>query len=171
MKLIAIKNNIRTPKYGIVKNENEIFEISERLNYPLFVKQNSAHSSVGLTKDCKCNNFDELLRESKRMLDLYKDIIIEEFIEGREFTVLASENPLDKSSPIIYNPLECIFKNGETFEHFDIKCNEKDLIEWKFCENSTLRDELINMSKQIIIAMKGVGYGRIDFRVDSNLHP
>lgn len=45
----------------------------------------------------------------------------QEFIDGREFTVLVAENPENPSEPIAYQPVECIFPKGESFKHFDLK--------------------------------------------------
>ena len=46
---------------------------------------------------------------------------IEEFIAGREFTVLIVDNPDNLDDPYIYQPLEIIFPKGETFKHWAMK--------------------------------------------------
>ncbi len=42
-------------------------------------------------------------------------------MEGREFTVLVAENPEDELNPIVFQPVECVFAEGESFKHFDLK--------------------------------------------------
>ncbi len=56
--------------------------------------------------------------------------MIEEFIEGREFTVLVAENPENEWNPIVFQPVECIFKEGESFKHFNLKWLDFGKIEW-----------------------------------------
>jgi D-alanine-D-alanine ligase len=45
----------------------------------------------------------------------------QEFVDGREFTVLVAENPDDPRNPIAFVPVEVAFPAGETFKHFDLK--------------------------------------------------
>ena len=47
--------------------------------------------------------------------------MVEEFIEGREFTCLVAENPDDPENPITFKPVEFIFPEGESFKHYDMK--------------------------------------------------
>lgn len=55
---------------------------------------------------------------------------MEEFIAGREFTVLVTENPDPEllEHPISFLPVECKFGAGETFKHFDLKWRDFDSI-------------------------------------------
>jgi D-alanine-D-alanine ligase len=61
--------------------------------------------------------------------------LVEEFIEGKEFTVLVAENPQKKDKPITFVPLECLFSNGETFKHFDLKWINYEDINWELVQN------------------------------------
>jgi len=171
MKKIAIDNNINTAKYGFAFNDNDIIEISKYLNYPVIVKHYNGYSSVGMTKNSKCFNFDELFYEAKKIIENYKGALIEEFIEGREFTVLVTENSKDEYDPIVYEPVECIFNNGETFKHFELKWKEYESIKWIKSEDKILNEKLIKMAKDVFLVMKGTGYARLDIRVNNNNEP
>jgi D-alanine-D-alanine ligase len=68
--------------------------------------------------------------------------LIEEFIEGREFTVLVAENPEDEDNPIAFMPVECRFGNGESFKHFDLKWVDHNTIGWVPCKEEELCNKL-----------------------------
>ncbi len=91
---------------------------------------------------------------------------MEEFITGREFTVLVMENPDDSSEPILFEPIECVFGDGEEFKHYDLKWNDYHKIYWVQCkpEERELTERLKEHTKKIFVALNGSGYGRCDFR-------
>jgi len=103
---------------------------------------------------------------ASKMIKEFGGALIEEFIDGREFTVLVAENPDDPSNPIAFNPVECIFSNGETFKHFDLKWKEFQHIKWVPCADEVLGKKLQEMSRKIFVGLGGVGYGRTDMRVN-----
>jgi len=63
-----------------IKNEAEI---KSNLSLPLFVKPNNGGSSVGMSK---INNWEELLPALEKAFAEDNEILIEEFIKGREIT-------------------------------------------------------------------------------------
>ena len=88
-KKIYIKNKILTPKYiKFAFNQNTkmddklIFKIAKKLKFPVVVKPINEGSSVNVYI-CNKNNFLKNLRK----LFLYDEILIEEFIPGREIQV------------------------------------------------------------------------------------
>ena len=86
-KIIFKKNKICTPKYIKFKNTQNknnslIQEIDSKLNFPVVIKPINEGSSVHVYI-CTKKNF---LRNLKKM-NLYKEILIEEFIPGREIQV------------------------------------------------------------------------------------
>ena len=85
-KKIFINNKIRTPKYLVFNfesNKKKIFaRIKKYLGFPVVIKPINEGSSVGVYI-CKKKNF--LLNLNK--LKKYKEILIEEYIPGREIQV------------------------------------------------------------------------------------
>jgi len=85
-KMIFIKNNILTPKYIkfiYEKNEKNILEkIKNKLKFPVVVKPINEGSSVNVYI---CNR-KNILKNLKK-LTYYKEVLIEEFIPGREIQV------------------------------------------------------------------------------------
>ena len=85
-KKIFIKNKILTPKYitfNYKKNNNKIVQIiSKKLKFPVVIKPINEGSSVDVFI-CNRNNITKNLKKLK----LYNEILIEEFIPGREIQV------------------------------------------------------------------------------------
>ena len=88
-KKIYIKNKILTPKYMIYKyrdgkniNTKIITEAEKKLNFPVVIKPINEGSSVNVYI-CNKKNFINNLKK----LDAYEQILIEEFIPGREIQV------------------------------------------------------------------------------------
>ena len=90
-KKIFIKNKINTPEYIKYcyekKNLNLIKDIEEKLKFPVVVKPINEGSSVNVFI-CSKRNILRVLNSMK----IYKEIIIEEFIGGREIQVAIMGN-------------------------------------------------------------------------------
>ena len=82
-KKIFIKNKILTPKYFKYKfnksNTEIIKQIEKKLNFPIVIKPINEGSSVNVFICSKSNIIKNL-----RKLTIYKEILIEQFIPGRE---------------------------------------------------------------------------------------
>lgn len=93
--------------------------------------------------------------------------MVEEFIDGREFTILVTENPDCPSEPTVFTPVECRFPDGETFKHFDLKWVNFEGIQWVPVEDESVASKLRDMAQKVFVGLGGTGYGRIDARGDS----
>lgn len=74
-----------------------------------------------MTKDSKVQDREALYNEANRFINLFGSVLVEEFIEGSECTVLVTENPGKPNDPIIWTPAQYKFPEGEDFKHFDLK--------------------------------------------------
>jgi D-alanine-D-alanine ligase len=90
-KKIFIKNNILTPKYIKFNYEdnkiNIIKTIQKKLNFPVVIKPVNEGSSVHV-HICNKKNIIQKLNQ----LSIYNEILIEEFIAGREIQVAIMDN-------------------------------------------------------------------------------
>lgn len=109
MKMNALFWGITTPPFVFAYDDAEIEEACTDLNFPLIVKHYNGYSSINMTKDSKVMSPEQLRVQAKKLIDEFGGALIEEFIEGREFTVLAVENPKDPKNPYICTPMECRF--------------------------------------------------------------
>ncbi|MBN2173396.1 MAG: D-alanine--D-alanine ligase [Bacteroidales bacterium] len=92
-------------------------KILQNLNLPLFVKPNNGGSSVGMTK---VNQAEHLQEAIERALKEDDEILVEEFIKGREITcgVLKSKNE------VVALPITEIISKKEFFD-FEAKYDPK----------------------------------------------
>ena len=90
-KKIFIKNKINTPKYihySFKKNYFELIkDIDKKLKFPVVVKPINEGSSVNVFI-CKKKNISRILNSMK----FYKEVLIEEFVSGREIQVAIMGN-------------------------------------------------------------------------------
>jgi len=97
-KIIATENNIRTPNWLSVNmnnpDESKILSYkSSKFTYPVVVKPNFQGSTLGLSIVKHKNEMSEAIKLASTYSD---NIIIEEFINGREVTVgILGDNALD----------------------------------------------------------------------------
>jgi len=89
-KKIFIKNKIRTPKFYFIDNKNNsVFDLKRQLSknlikFPVVIKPNNEGSSIGV-KICK--NFKSLKREYNKLSNFYEELLIENYIPGKEIQV------------------------------------------------------------------------------------
>lgn len=106
-KRIMIVHGITTPRFQVVESINE--KIDKKLKYPLILKLVHEGSQMGLDKDSVVENMHELIKKLKHLIKTYKEpVLVEEFIEGREFTIPVIGNP-GFTLPII----EVVFEGGD----------------------------------------------------------
>jgi D-alanine-D-alanine ligase len=135
------------PKYQLIAEKND--EIDDSLDYPLFVKLNEIHGSVGINSDSICVNEKQLKARIEMLMDLYhQPILIEEFIMGREITVIVLEGVNIKVyaaekilNPELDNPYKIVtfdwnwnsqFENAITYKKYDLPGAVKDQIKTAF---------------------------------------
>lgn len=85
-KKVLSYHGILTPQFHIVSSLEEVDSIM--FEYPVILKPNEEGSSVGINEDNVVHNITQLKAKLKDMLgDYIQSILIEQFIEGREFSV------------------------------------------------------------------------------------
>lgn len=172
MKMICRYWDIDTPEFAFASDENGAREAARELRFPMIVKHENSYASIGMTRKSKVTSEEDLVREVLLMTEAHGGALIEEFIEGREFTVLVAENPRDAEQPIAYRSLECRFPEGETFKHYDLKWLDFKQLAWQPVEDSELDERLRELAKKMFVGCRGTGYGRCDIRMsaDGKLH-
>ncbi len=166
MKLACQNANLLTPKYLFVNSLVELHENiktkwqSLNLKFPLIVKHYNSYNSVGLSKKSVVHNVKDLEIETQKIIENFGSALIEEFIEGKEFTVLVAENTQN------FTPVEFLFPKGETFKHFDLKWKDYETMQCLACENFVLSAELQRIATLFFEAMNGIGYARVDIRMN-----
>jgi len=165
-KLIFERYSIPTPKWEHFNRGKEetidemIFEITSNLDFPVIVKPANEGSTVGLSVVKKKTDLKEAINYS---LQFCKEILVEEFIPGRELTVAIVS---DRALPIV----EIIPKH----EIYDYECKYTDgMSNYNVPAEIpiALTKELQTLSVIGFKALKCAGYGRMDLRLSPDNKP
>ncbi|MBL0145960.1 MAG: SET domain-containing protein-lysine N-methyltransferase [Chitinophagaceae bacterium] len=165
MKYVAYAEGVNTPAYAIIHNEEEVEEECKHLTYPLFVKPAKAGDSLGVDDKSLVNNLQELKQKVSSIIDEYSPILVEEYIAGREFTVMLAANA-DGKTVTVFKPVEYIFPEGNQFKTYALKTSELHPNANIACTDIELQAKLTASATQIFKSFGGVGYARLDFRVN-----
>ena len=159
-KKIFIKNKISTPKfikYSYEKNNLDLIKIIEnKLKFPVVLKPINEGSSVNVFI-CTKKNISKFLK----LLERYKQIIIEEFIAGREIQVAIMGNK--KLGAIELKPKRKFY---DYQAKYDAKAKTEHIIPVELSKKKL--DEVMNMALKAhkVIGCKGVT--RSDFKFYNN---
>lgn len=152
-KKIIEHDGIKTPKWKVWDNNNEY----EDLKFPIVVKPASNGSSVGVS----IVNSKIELREAVEKCKIYEDeILMEEYIKGREFSV----GILNGKALM---PIEIIPKEG----FYDYKNKYQQGKTEEICPPNLKEDKIEEMKKIAIKVHKSLkigSYSRIDFIMDES---
>lgn len=138
------------------------------LKYPLIVKHPQSYASIGLTPQSRVSTSEQLVVQVQRMLTEFGAARVEEFVEGREFAVLVSDNPDDLRNPVVYTPVEFVFPAGESFKHAELKWYDFAQMDCVPVADAPLTFRLQHACRELYLGLGGVSYGRCDIRMDSN---
>lgn len=164
MKYLAYCVNVDTPPAHTVKSMEELEAVASSLSYPLFVKPAKAGDSLGVDHQSLVNDRSALFTKVASVLVDYPEVLVEEYIEGREFTVLVAGLP-DGKSCRSFKPVEYIFPEGFAFKTYALKTSELHPGANIPCNDSALETELRSAAERIFNGFGGKGYARMDFRV------
>ncbi len=112
--------NIPTPAFQIFKTGKE--ELDGSLRFPLIAKPNCEGSAKGIASRNVVNSREELYRAIGELRNTYsQDILVEEFIDGKELTVGILENGKIKVLPILEIDFSGCAQSGEYFYSWRMK--------------------------------------------------
>jgi D-alanine-D-alanine ligase len=167
MKYLAYCQDVKTPNANTITSLEEAMALSSTANYPLFVKPAKAGDSLGIDQASLVHDAAALLEKVAATLPDYPELLIEEYIEGREFTVLVAANP-DGKTCISFKPVEYIFPEGFAFKTYSLKTAELHPGANIPCNDPVLEAQLRAAAEKIFKGFSGKGYARMDFRVREN---
>ncbi|MEO5563933.1 MAG: SET domain-containing protein-lysine N-methyltransferase [Chitinophagaceae bacterium] len=166
MKYVAFCEGVRTPGYFIIEQPGDIDKVRQFLSYPMFIKPAKAGDSLGIDEYSVLNSKKDLLKKVVEIFNEYGPLLVEEYIAGREFTVLVAANP-DGKSCTVFKPVEYVFPEGKSFKTYSLKTSELHP-DCNFpCTDPALEKALRAAAEKIFTGFNGVGYGRLDFRVNN----
>lgn len=158
--------HIRTPKYSIITKDRQKWT---DFTFPAVVKPNAEGSSKGISDVSVVSNMSDLRALISKSMSLYKqDMLVEEYIDGREFTVGIIGNDSDTR---VFSPMEIIYLDANEYNiySYTVKQNYKKLIRYE-CPADISRQtetEMINTARKIYNILSCKDFARIDFRLSS----
>lgn len=165
MKYVAYCEGVSTPAYFIIEKPEDIDRVDEFMKYPLFIKPAKAGDSLGIDERSVLYNKQDLLNKVVEIFNDYGPLLVEEYIDGREFTVLVAANT-DGKSCRVFKPVEYVFPEGRFFKTYSLKTSELHP-DCNFpCTDPVLDKKLREAASRIFRGFNGVGYARMDFRVN-----
>jgi len=165
MKYVAYCCNVNTPAFIKITEENPNEYINSKLKFPLFIKPAKAGDSLGIDDESLVNDNIKLQERINFLLKEYDEILVEEYIAGREFTVLVAANA-GSNDCTVYTPLEFVFPEGKKFKTYSLKTSELHKECNIPCKDEALSKQLKHAASKIFKEFNGVGYARMDFRVN-----
>ena len=167
MKYVAYTVGVRTPPHGLVTDARNIDSVAG-LRYPLFVKPAHAGDSLGIDEHSLVHDADELRVQIDAMVRDYGDALVEEYIDGREFTVLVVAGVEEGDDATALTPVEFVFPAGMAFKTYALKTSELHPEANVPVGDEALAARLKDAALRVFRAFGGVGYARMDFRLDAN---
>jgi len=137
------------------------------LTFPVILKPSTFYASIGTHKSSVCRNISEIEKIIKQKLKEFQVVVIEEFIEGPEFTVLIMEDIY--GIPFALKPAEIKFREHipkhEQWLSFEYKWSKDgETYYYAPCVDAENYEKAMALALQAFQAVKGRSYGRVDIR-------
>ncbi|RZF22479.1 ATP-grasp domain-containing protein [Halobacteriovorax vibrionivorans] len=166
-------HRIKTPQFQVFKNRKKT-KLSKKLKFPLIVKCLYQDASLGISGASIVKSEEKALERIKYLMDKYEEeVIVEEFIEGREFFVGVIGNKRLTILPI----LELRFNKVDKPElelysekaKWNMKYRKSKGIDIELADiPKEVKERIIKICKRTYKVLELNGYARIDLRVDEN---
>jgi len=148
------------------------------LRFPLIVKPNAEDASLGVYPESVVRDEESLRRQVRRCIDNYKQpVLVEAFIDGREFNVSVMENGEAKALPVSEIDFSAMPKDMPRILGYDAKWFEDHPLYQKtppVCPapiDDELRGRLQGLAEAAFRTMGCRDYARVDFRMDAKGRP
>lgn len=164
---ISTPNSIHLSEY--LNNVN----ILSSLKFPLFIKPNNLGCSEHIDNNSVVHTIDELHAKLRWIQQYTTDVLIQEYIDGGEYTAMILRN---KNGEIIcLGPIELKFSNGEKYLTFDTKLNNFDDIIYEFDIDPVKSENIKKVCIEAYEKLELNSYVRMDLRdtyiIDINSYP
>lgn len=176
-KEILAYHGIPTPSFVLISDLSELSGADIR--FPSIVKPQHEGSSKGIYNASIVRNWDELVAQVKFVLESYnQSALVEQFIEGREFTVALLGNGKDlRVLPIVEIKFDSLPKNVNPIYSYEAKWiwdnsdSPLDIFECPAIISPALQAEIENICLKTFKIMRCRDWCRIDVRLDADGKP
>ena len=164
-KEIFIENNIKTPKFFVIKKTEyktkTIQKIinSKKINFPVVLKPINEGSSLGVEI---CKNKEKLIKSSHYLFKKYDELIFEEYIGGQEVQVAVINN--DPLGAIELIPKRLFYDYKAKYTK---KAKTKHVMPARLSKKKY--NEVLKIAKKTHTVLKCRGVTRSDFKFFNNI--
>lgn len=166
-------HKIPTPKYQLFRNAHQ--KLLPELKFPLIVKPDAEGSSVGVTNSSLVFDPQSLKEQVRHIIKNYsQNALVEEYCNGREFTVSFIGNHKPRILPIVEITYDYLPENINKFDSYEVKWiydNPNNPVDPLICPaNLTpkLKKQIEKIALNTYTILGCVDFCRIDLRLDSN---
>ncbi len=165
MKYVSYAVGVKTPRHVVVEKPEDVEAAFRELRFPMFVKPAHAGDSLGVDEDSLVRNRRALRKKVAATLTEWPELLIEEYVEGREFTVLVAANVDTPGTCRSFRPIEYVFpQGGAAFKTYAFKTSELHPDANIPVSDPDLARALQDAAEKIFNGFDAVGYARMDFR-------
>lgn len=166
---------ITTPKSIILKPSAKFMQKDIKLAYPLILKLKSEDASIGISELSVVKDYTELRKQFNFLSTTYKkEILVEEYIRGREINVAILGDKVLPVSEIIFEGLpsnlpKIVTYDGKWIEESVYYNNTKPMCPAKL--NAKILNRVEKIALEAFSALNCRDYARVDLRLDKNKKP
>ena len=169
-KKILAYHRIPTPRFVVFPRKRAI-RPSKRLEYPLLVKSATEDASLGISQASVVNDKEALIERVTFMHEkIDTDVLVEEYIPGRELYVGVLGNDRVQTLPIWevdFGSMSEDVRIATRKVKWDRKYQKKHGIDTGLCKSLSpeVAKQVQHISKRVYKSLEMSGYARIDLRV------
>lgn len=182
MKYVAHTVGIPTPLHALVdahhvlvaheaegaeRADELLARATRHLAFPLFVKPSKAGDSLGVDEHAIVRDLRALRAQVLALVPEYRELLVEEYVDGREFTVLVVGDPAGAGMGKALAPIEYVFPAGHRYKSYALKTRELHPESNIAVADPALAEELRRTAEHLFRGFAGIGYARMDFRMDA----
>ncbi|MBT8387902.1 MAG: ATP-grasp domain-containing protein, partial [Ignavibacteria bacterium] len=174
-KNILTSRGIKTPRHITLKPYARFTKKDIEINYPAIIKLLSEDASIGISEYSVVNNYTELRKQFNFLTETYRqDVIIEEYIAGRELNVAVLGDKVLPISEIDFEGLpeelpSIVTYDGKWIEGSVYYKHTKPVCPVKL--NERIKNKIIKIAIDAFEALSCRDYSRIDVRLDKKNVP
>jgi D-alanine-D-alanine ligase len=164
-------HRIPTPQFAVFRRGQKV-RVPKKLRFPLFVKSSTDDASLGISQASVVTSLQQLKERIEFVFEQNKaDVLVEEYIEGREFYVGVIGNDRLTRYPVWEMHFGTMGDNQSTIATRKVKWDRKYQQKYGISTaaaqelSPALEAQLDRLSRRIYRALRLSGYARMDFRV------
>ena len=167
-KMVMGLHGIPTPRFALVHEHSQIApDLVSMLRFPVIVKPAAEGSSTGISPDSVAGDPESVSRTAEEVLERFgAPALIEEFVDGREFTVGLVGYP----EPAVLPIEEIVFPGGGIYT-YEVKSRDAVLPVCPADISSEMNAELQEIAWRTFNAVGCLDLGRVDIRLSRDGRP